>query len=133
MIASLGNPPPDAIPLTATMTIQILHNPRCSISRNVLARIRDAGHEPEIVEYLKHPPTREELLGILVAMEAEPRDILRTKEPLARELGLLDPHRSDREIMDAMLANPILIERPIVISGKGARLCRPVERLDEIL
>ncbi|MDF1635002.1 arsenate reductase (glutaredoxin) [Mycoplana sp. MJR14] len=115
------------------MTIQILHNPRCSTSRNVLARIRETGREPQIVEYLKNPPTREELVGILMAMEAEPRDILRTKEPLARELGLLDPQRSDREIMDAMLAHPILIERPIVISGKGARLCRPVERLDEIL
>ena len=115
------------------MTIQILHNPRCTTSRNALARIRATGQEPEIVEYLKNPPTREELLGILMAMEAEPRDILRTKEPLARALGLLDPQRSDREIMDAMLANPILIERPIVMTRKGARLCRPVEKLDEIL
>ncbi|WP_343051850.1 arsenate reductase (glutaredoxin) [Mycoplana rhizolycopersici] len=117
----------------ATMTIQILHNPRCSTSRNTLARIRDTGAEPEIIEYLKHPPTREELLGILVSMGAEPRDILRTKEPLAKQLALLDPARTDREIMDAMLDNPSLIERPIVISAKGARLCRPVERVDEIL
>ncbi|MBD9372553.1 arsenate reductase (glutaredoxin) [Rhizobium sp. ARZ01] len=115
------------------MTIQILHNPRCSTSRNVLAMIREAGLEPEIIEYLKHPPTREELVSILMAMDASPRDILRTKEPLTKELGLLDPARSDRELVDAMLENPILIERPIVITRKGARLCRPAERLSEVL
>jgi arsenate reductase len=115
------------------MTIQILHNPRCSTSRNVLATIREAGHEPEIIEYLKNPPTREELVAILMAMGASPRHILRSKEPLAGELGLLDPARTDRELLDAMLEHPILIERPIVITGKGARLCRPAEKLAEIL
>lgn len=115
------------------MTIQILHNPRCSTSRKALEMIREAGHEPEIIEYLKNPPTREELVSILVAMDATPRDILRSKEPLAKELGLLDLDRTDRELMDAMLENPILIERPIVITKKGARLCRPVERVTELL
>ncbi|MFD1326563.1 arsenate reductase (glutaredoxin) [Mycoplana ramosa] len=114
------------------MTIQILHNPRCSTSRKALEMIRAAGHEPEIIEYLKNPPTREELVSILVAMDATPREILRAKEPLAKELGLLDPARTDRELMDAMLENPILIERPIVITKKGARLCRPVERVSEL-
>lgn len=115
------------------MTIQILHNPRCSTSRKALEMIREAGHEPEIIEYLKNPPTREELVSILVAMDAAPRDILRAKEPLAKELGLLDPARTDRELIDAMLENPILIERPIVITKKGARLGRPVERVTELL
>lgn len=115
------------------MTIQILHNPRCSTSRNVLALIREAGHEPDIIEYLKSPLTRGELLGILMAMDASPRDILRHREPAARELDLLDEARTDRELMDAMITNPILIERPIVITSKGARLCRPVARLAEIL
>ncbi|MDR6758335.1 arsenate reductase [Mycoplana sp. BE70] len=115
------------------MTIQILHNPRCSTSRKALEMIREAGHEPEIIEYLKNPPTREELVSILVAMDAAPREILRAKEPLAKELGLLDPARTDRELIDAMLENPILIERPIVITKKGARLGRPVERVTELL
>lgn len=115
------------------MTIQILHNPRCSTSRKALALIRAAGHEPEIIEYLKNPPTREELVALLVAMDAAPRDILRVREPLAKDRGLLDPARTDRELIDAMLDYPILIERPIVVTVKGARLCRPVERLAEIL
>ena len=115
------------------MTVQILHNPRCSTSRKALELIREAGLEPEIIEYLRTPPTREELVGMLVAMDATPRDILRAKEPLAKELGLLDPASTDRELIDAMLDHPILIERPIVITEKGARICRPVERVSEIL
>jgi arsenate reductase len=115
------------------MTIQILHNPRCSTSRAVLAMIREAGSEPEIIEYLKNPPSREELVALLVALETCPRGLLRSKEPLAGELGLLDPARSDLELLDALLANPILIERPVVISAKGARICRPKERVLEIL
>jgi len=115
------------------VTIQILHNPRCSTSRNALAKIRESGHEPEIIEYLKNPPTREELVAILMAMGTSPRHVLRAKEPLAQELGLLDPAKTDRELLDAMLEHPILIERPIVITGKGARLCRPLDKLAEIL
>lgn len=115
------------------MKARILHNPRCSTSRAVLEQLRAAGIEPEIVEYLKTPPSREELLAMLVAMEAGPRDILRAREPLAAELGLLAPGRSDRELLDALADNPVLIERPIVITEKGVRLCRPAERLQEIL
>lgn len=115
------------------MTVRILHNPRCSTSRAVLALIREAGVEPEIVNYLASPPSREELLAILVAMEAAPRDILRVREPLAAELALADPARTDRELLDALVDHPILIERPIVISPKGVRLCRPKERVLEIL
>ena len=115
------------------MTVRILHNPRCSTSRAVLALIREAGVEPEIVNYLASPPSREELLAILVAMEAAPRDILRVREPLAAELSLADPARTDRELLDALVDHPILIERPIVISPKGVRLCRPKERVLEIL
>ena len=114
-------------------TVTIYHNPDCGTSRNVLALIRNSGEEPVVIEYLKTPPTREELVGMLVAMDAAPRDILRAKEPLARELGLLDPASTDRELIDAMLEHPVLIERPIVITEKGARLCRPVERVAEIL
>lgn len=115
------------------MKARILHNPRCSTSRAVLETIRAAGIEPEIVEYLKTPPTREELVAMLVAMEASPRDILRAREPLAAELGLTDPAASDRALLDALLENPVLIERPIVVTEKGVRLCRPKERVLEIL
>lgn len=115
------------------MTVQILHNPRCSTSRAVLQIIRQHGIEPEIVEYLRNPPTAEELLAILMALGTGPRGVLRAKEPLAAELGLLDPGGPDRKLLDAMLAHPVLIERPIVVSPKGARLCRPKERVLEIL
>ena len=115
------------------MKARILHNPRCSTSRAVLETLRAAGIEPEIVEYLKTPPSREEMVAMLVAMEASPRDILRAREPLAAELGLLDPAVGDRELLDALLEHPVLIERPIVVTEKGVRLCRPKERVLEIL
>lgn len=115
------------------MKARILHNPRCSTSRAVLEMIRAAGIEPDIVAYLETPPAREELVAMLVAMEASPRDVLRAREPLAAELGLLDPALHDRELLDALLANPVLIERPIVVTEKGVRLCRPKERLLDIL
>ena len=115
------------------MNVTILHNPRCSTSRAVLETIRASGHEPAIVEYLKHPPERGELVRMLVALEMGPRDVIRRKEPLYKELGLDDPALSDNALLDAMLAHPILIERPIVISEKGIRLCRPKERVEEIL
>ncbi|QRM55637.1 arsenate reductase (glutaredoxin) [Sinorhizobium sp. BG8] len=114
-------------------TIQILHNPRCSTSRSVLAMIREAGHEPDIIEYLKAPPSREEMVALLVALDLSPRDVLRRKEPLVKELGLDDPARTDFELLTAMLEHPVLIERPIVLTKTGARLCRPKERLLEIL
>ncbi len=115
------------------MNITILHNPRCSTSRNVLQIIRDAGHEPQIVEYLRHPPTRQELVHILVALEMSPREIMRRKESIYKELDLDNESLSDNQLLDAIIENPILIERPIVITDNGVRLCRPKEKVSEIL
>lgn len=115
------------------MTVTILHNPRCSTSRNVLAIIREAGHEPQIVEYLKHPPTRQELVRILVALDMEPRQVMRRKEAIYKELNLDDETLSDNALLDAIMEHPVLIERPIVITDKGVRLCRPKELVQEIL
>lgn len=115
------------------MTVTILHNPRCSTSRNVLAMIREAGHEPQIVEYLRHPPTRQELVRILVALDMEPRQVMRRKEAIYKELNLDDETLSDNALLDAIMEHPVLIERPIVITDKGVRLCRPKELVQEIL
>lgn len=115
------------------MNVTILHNPRCSTSRAVLQMIRDAGHEPAIVEYLKHPPERAELVRMLVALEMNPRQLMRRKEALYKTLNLQDPSLTDNDLLDAMLENPILIERPIVISEKGIRLGRPKEKISDIL
>jgi arsenate reductase (glutaredoxin) len=113
--------------------ITILHNPRCSTSRAVLAAIREAGYEPQIVDYQKTPLPRPSLVALLVALELSPRDIMRRKEAIYAELALDDSGLSDNQLLDAIEANPVLIERPIVITDKGARLCRPIERLSEIL
>lgn len=115
------------------MTVTIFHNPACGTSRNVLAMIRQSGVEPDIVEYLKEPPTRQQLVALLVAMDMSPRDLIRTKGRLYEELGLSDESLSDRALLDAMLEHPILIERPIVMTERGIRLCRPSERVLEIL
>jgi len=115
------------------MDITIYHNPRCGTSRNTLAAIRDAGHDPRVVEYLATPPTREELRGLLAASGLRPRQAMRSKESLYAELGLDAPDVSDEALLDAMLAYPVLIERPFVVTPKGVRLCRPVERVQEIL
>lgn len=115
------------------MNITIYHNPRCGTSRNTLAAIRDAGHEPRIVEYLGTPPTREELQGMLATAGLSPRQALRSKESLYTELGLDSPALSDEALLDAMLAHPVLIERPFVVTPKGVRLCRPFEKVREIL
>lgn len=111
----------------------IFHNPACGTSRNVLAMIRQSGVEPEIIEYLKTPPTREQLVALLIAMEMSPRDLIRKKEAVYAELGLADESLSDAQLLDAMLAHPILIERPIVVTENGVRLCRPSERVLDIL
>lgn len=111
----------------------IYHNPRCSTSRSALARLHEAGIEPVIVEYLKTPPGRDELLAIAAANGSGARGILRDKEALCAELGLDDPAVSDDALIDAMLAHPVLINRPIVVTPRGTRLCRPLERLEEIL
>ena len=115
------------------MTVTIFHNPACGTSRNVLAMIRQSGVEPEIIEYLKEPPTRQQLVALLVALDMSPRDLLRRKGTPYEELGLGDEGLSDRELLDAMLEHPILIERPWVVTDKGTRLARPVDNVLEIL
>lgn len=110
-------------------SITIFHNPSCGTSRNVLTLIRESGVEPQVIDYLKTPYSREQLAGLLQAMGLRPRDALRTKGDLYAELGLADPSLSDAQLLDAMVANPVLVERPIVVSPKGTRLCRPKERV----
>ena len=107
--------------------ISIYHNPRCGTSRNTLAMIRNSGAEPRVIEYLKTPPTREKLVELIAAAGLGVRGIMRAKEALFAELGLADPARSDDELIDAMMAHPILINRPIVVTPQGTRLCRPSE------
>ncbi len=115
------------------MTITIYHNPACGTSRNTLAMIRQSGEEPRVVEYLKTPPDRDELIALIRAMGITPRALLRQKGTPYDELGLGDAKWSDDELIDAMLAQPILINRPIVVTPLGARLCRPSEQVLDIL
>ena len=111
----------------------IFHNPNCGTSRNTLAIIKASGEQPEVVEYLKNPPTRDELVALLAKMDISPRELLRSKEAINDELGLDNPELSDDHIIDAMIAHPILINRPIVVTDKGAALCRPSERVFALL
>ena len=113
------------------MTSIIFHNPNCGTSRNTLAIMKASGEMPNVIEYLKTPPTREYLLELLAMMKISARELLRQKETVA--LGLDDAELSDDELIDAMMAHPILINRPIVVTGKGAALCRPSERVFELL
>jgi arsenate reductase len=113
--------------------ITIFHNPNCGTSRNTLAAIRAAGHEPQVVEYLKTGWRRDQLAGLLERMGVKPRDILRVRGTPAEELGLTGSAVSDDAILDAMVAHPILVERPIVVSSRGAVLCRPVEKVRALL
>ena len=115
------------------MTITIYHNPACGTSRNTLAMIREHGEEPRVIEYLKTPPTRKELVDLIKAMGIAPRDLLRQKGTPYEELGLGDLSLDDKTIIDAMIAHPILINRPIVATPLGTRLCRPAETVLEIL
>lgn len=115
------------------MTVTIYHNPSCGTSRNTLAMIRQSGEEPEIIEYLKTPPTRERLMELLRAMGMRPRELLRRKGTPYDELALGDPNWSDEELIALMLEHPILINRPIVVTPKGVRLCRPSEVVLDIL
>lgn len=108
----------------------IYHNPKCGTSRKVLGMLIDAGVEPTIIEYLKTPPNRGELVSLLSRMGKAPRQVLRRKEAPYRDLGLDDPSKSDDSLIDAILAHPILLERPIVVTPRGVRLCRPA---DEVL
>ena len=115
------------------MTVVIWHNPKCSTSRKVLETIRAKGVEPKIVDYQQTPPSAGEITATLKAMQMTPRDLLRRKNTPYDELGLDDPKLSDQELIAAMAEHPLLIERPVVKTEKGTRLCRPVERLQEIL
>lgn len=120
--------------LRSTMaTTRIYHNPQCGTSRNVLALIRHAGIEPEIVDYLRTPPDRATLLALLSLLRMTPRQLLRRKGTPFEALGLDDATLTDDALIDAMLAHPILIERPIVVSPKGTRLCRPSETVLDLL
>lgn len=115
------------------MTITIYHNPACGTSRNTLALIREHGEDPRVIEYLKTPPTRKELVGLIKAMGIAPRDLLRQKGTPYDDLGLGDLSLDDKTIIDAMMAHPILINRPIVVTPLGTRLCRPAETVLDIL
>ncbi len=115
------------------MTITIYHNPNCGTSRNTLAMIRQSGEEPEIIEYLKTPPTRDRLKELIAAMGISARALLREKGTPYAELSLADPKWSDDELLDFMLAHPILINRPIVVTPKGVKLCRPSEKVLDLL
>ncbi|MDO9224080.1 MAG: arsenate reductase (glutaredoxin) [Caulobacter sp.] len=115
------------------MTVTIFHNPACGTSRNTLAMIRASGVEPTVVEYLKAGWTRPRLEGLLAAMGKTPRDILRVRGTPAEDLGLIDPAATDSAILDAMVAHPALVERPIVETPRGVALCRPSERVFDLL
>jgi arsenate reductase (glutaredoxin) len=115
------------------MTVTIYHNPDCGTSRNTLAMIRQSGEEPVVIEYLKQPPDRERLLQLIAAMGIPVRALLRERGTPFAELGLGDAKWSDDELIDAMLAHPILINRPIVETPKGTRLCRPSEAVLDLL
>jgi arsenate reductase len=115
------------------MDVTIYHNPKCGTSRNVLAMIRNAGIEPQVVEYLHNPPDRERLKELISGAGLSVREALREKGTPFQELGLDNPELSDDELLDAMLAHPILINRPFVQTSKGVRLCRPSELVLDIL
>lgn len=115
------------------MTTIIYHNPACGTSRNTLAMIRQSGEEPEVILYLETPPSRARLVELIRAMQIAPRALLRRKGSPYDALGLDSPEWTDDELIDFMIAHPILINRPIVVTDKGARLCRPSEVVLDIL
>jgi arsenate reductase len=113
--------------------ISIYHNPQCGTSRNTLAMIRNTGIEPEVIEYLKTPPTKEELVNLITNMKLTARDVMRAKGDLYDELDLGNEKWTNEELVDFMMSHPILINRPIVVTEMGVRLCRPSELVLEIL
>ncbi len=115
------------------VTVTIYHNPACGTSRNVLALIRSSGEEPQVIDYLETPPSRAELASLIDRMGRPVRDVLRRKGTPHDQLKLDDPALTDDALLDAMIAHPILINRPIVVTPKGVRLCRPPETVLEIL
>lgn len=120
-------------PTHAMTKITVYHNPQCGTSRNVLAHIRAAGIEPEVIEYLKDPPSRERLVELIRKMGIPVRALLRQKGTPYDELGLGDPALGDEQLIDAMMARPILINRPIVVTPDATRLCRPSETVLDLL
>jgi arsenate reductase (glutaredoxin) len=115
------------------MQVTLYHNPGCGTSRRVLGMLRERGIEPAIVEYLKTPPGPEELAGLIRRMGIAPRDLLRRKEAAHAALGLDRPEVEDAAVIAAMVTNPVLIERPVVVGPAGVRLCRPAERVWEAI
>lgn len=115
------------------MSVTIYHNPACGTSRNTLAMIRQSGEEPQVIEYLKNPPDRARLIELIGAMAIPVRALLREKGTPYAELGLADPKWSDDQLIDFMLDHPILINRPIVVTPKGVKLCRPSEAVLDLL
>jgi arsenate reductase len=115
------------------MSTRIYHNPKCGTSRNTLALIENAGIQPEVIEYLKTPPSKQTLKDLIAKMGVPVRDVIRAKEPLYLELKLDNMELSEDALLDTMVANPILINRPIVATDLGVRLCRPSERVLDIL
>ncbi|MFD1696469.1 arsenate reductase (glutaredoxin) [Roseibium aestuarii] len=115
------------------MSARIYHNPACGTSRNTLAMLEQAGASPEVIEYLKTPPTRDELVDLIARMGITPRDLLRQKGTPYDELGLGEDRWSDDELVDFMMAHPILINRPIVVTDLGVALCRPSEKVLDLL
>jgi arsenate reductase len=115
------------------VSVTIYHNPACGTSRNVLALIRNSGEEPHVIEYLKTPPTRNELVGLIQRMGISAREALRRKGTPYDELGLADPKWKDDELIDFMMQHPIFINRPIVVTPIGVKLCRPSETVLDIL
>ncbi len=115
------------------MDVIIYHNPACGTSRNTLGLIRNAGVEPQVIEYLKTPPSRSELVDLIARMGMPVRSVMREKGTPFHELGLDDTALGDDALIDAMMAHPILINRPIVVTPKGVRLCRPSERVIDLL
>ncbi|WP_339933070.1 arsenate reductase (glutaredoxin) [uncultured Brevundimonas sp.] len=113
--------------------VTVFHNPACGTSRKVLAAIETAGLKPEVVEYVKAGWTRDQLTALFAEMGVTPRDVMRRTGDLVSDLGLLEPSVSDATILDAMVAHPILVNRPIVRTPKGVKLCRPVETLLDLL
>jgi arsenate reductase len=119
--------------MSATPHATIYHNPRCSTSRNALAMLREAGIEPTVIKYLETPPSRAELAQLIEDAGLKPSQAVRRREALFAELGLDAPDVTEDQILDAMAEHPILIERPIVVTGKGVRLARPIALVNELI
>lgn len=125
--------PAGCVRIIERMHATIFHNPACSNSRSALALLRERGIEPEIVEYLKTPPSAERLADLLAAMGITPRELLRSKEPQYAELGMDDPKWTDAQLIAQMVSHPVLMKRPIVETPQGTRLCRPGERVLDLI